>query len=59
MIVNTCEGPSQLIPLNEYDGTTVIVAVTGTLLVFTAVNEAMLPVPVDASPINGLLFVQL
>ena len=45
-------------PLAE--GVTVIVAVTGVVLLFTAVKLAMLlPVPLAARPIDVLLFVQL
>lgn len=36
-----------------------MVAVTGALVELIALNEAMLPVPVAANPIVGLLFVQL
>jgi hypothetical protein len=39
-------------------GVTVIVAVTGALVKFVAVKEAMLPVPLAAKPIEVLLFVQ-
>lgn len=39
-------------------GVTVMVAVTGTLLVFTAVKLDMFPVPLAAKPILGVLFVQ-
>lgn len=41
------------------DGVTVIVAVTGALVVFVAVKAAMLPVPLAASPIDVVLLVQL
>ncbi len=40
-------------------GVTVIVATTAVVPVFVAVKEAMLPVPLAAKPIEGLLFVQL
>ena len=47
-------------PLQPFDmGVTVMVAVTSTLDVFTAVKEAMLPAPEAASPIEGVLFIQL
>jgi hypothetical protein len=39
-------------------GVTVIVAVTGALPVFVAVNAPILPVPLAARPIEGLSFVQ-
>ena len=38
---------------------TVIVAVTGVTPVLTAANEAMLPVPLAAKPMDVVLFVQL
>ncbi len=41
------------------DRPTVIVAVTGTVPLLTAVKEDILPVPLLAKPIDGLLFVQL
>ena len=40
------------------DGVTVIVATTGTAVRFVAVNDGMFPVPLAASPIDGVLFVQ-
>ena len=42
-----------------YVGVTVMVAVTGEVLLFTAVNEAMSPLPVAAKPILGVSFTQL
>lgn len=47
--------PSQLLA----DGVTEIVAVTAVVPALTAVNDAMFPVPLAASPIPGVLFVQL
>ena len=41
------------------DGVTVTVAVTGALVVLVAARAAMLPVPLAASPIEVVLFVQL
>jgi len=41
------------------DGVTVIVAVATVVPVFTAENEAMLPVPLAARPMEVLLLVQL
>jgi hypothetical protein len=47
-------------PLQPLDmGVTVMVAVTSTFDVLTAVKEAMLPLPEAASPIEGVLFIQL
>jgi len=43
-------------PLTE--GVTVIVAVTGVVPVFVAAKEAMFPLPLAASPMDGLLLVQ-
>jgi hypothetical protein len=40
-------------------GVTVIVAITATVVVFTAVNAAILPLPLAAIPIEGVLFTQL
>ena len=40
-------------------GVTVIVAVIGDEVALVAVNEAMLPAPLAAKPIAGLLLVQL
>ncbi len=34
-------------------------AVTGSLVVFTALNELISPLPVAAMPMEGVLFVQL
>ena len=47
--------PTQLLT----DGVTIMVAVIGLLLLLTVVKEGILPVPLAASPIDGLLFVQL
>ena len=47
-------------PLPEpVDGVTVILAVTGAVPAFVALNEAIFPVPLAANPIDGVLFVQL
>ena len=53
--VKLCGVPVQ--PLAE--GVTVIVAVTGIVLLFTAVKSAMLPVPLPVRPIDVSLLVQL
>ena len=50
--------PLQL-TLLVYTGVTVIVAVTGALLVLVAVKLAILPVPLAARPMDGSLLVQL
>jgi hypothetical protein len=36
-----------------------MVAVTGAVVLFTAVNELIFPVPLAAKPIDGVLFAQL
>ena len=59
VIVNVIGVPVHVTPALVYVGVTVIVAVTGTLVRFTAMNDAILPVPVAASPMLGVLFVQL
>lgn len=41
------------------EGVTVIVAVTGTLVVLTAVNDGISPLPVAANPIDGSLLLQV
>ena len=47
-------------PLQPFDmGVTVMVAVTSAFVVLTAVKEAILPAPEAASPIEGVLFIQL
>ena len=52
--------PVQEAPLLAYTGVTVMVAVTGAVPVLTAVKEGMvLPEPLAARPMEGVLFVQL
>lgn len=48
--------PEQLTPFSAKMGVTVIVAVTGAVPEFTAVNAGMLPVPLAPSPIDVLEF---
>lgn len=58
--VNVTGVPVQMAPVvGEVVGVTVIVAVTGAVPLFTPTNEAMLPEPLAARPMAGLLFVQL
>jgi hypothetical protein len=57
IMVNVLATPTQ--PVLVTTGVTVIVAVTGALVVLTAVNTGILPVPVAAKPILGVLLVQL
>ncbi len=42
-----------------YAGVTVIVAVTGALVALVPVKDAILPEPLAAKPMLGVLFVQL
>lgn len=59
VMVNVLEVPTQLtLPLVNV-GVTVTVAVTGALLVLLAIKEAILPEPVAAKPMDGVLFTQL
>jgi hypothetical protein len=53
VIVKDWEGPAQ--PLAE--GVTVIVAVTGTLVLLMTVKALMSPLPLAARPMEGVLFV--
>jgi len=46
-------------PQPDAVGVTVMVAVIGALVVLVAVKAGILPVPLAARPIAGLLFVQL
>jgi hypothetical protein len=53
------DGPVQVTPALVKLAVTVIVAVTGALVVFIAVKLAILPLPLAANPTEGVLFVQL
>lgn len=55
VMVKFCAGPGQ--PFAK--GVTVMVAVTGALVVLIAVNDGISPVPFAARPIEGSLLVQL
>ena len=57
VIVKLVGVPSQIADPFVKRGVTVIVAVTGDVPVFTAVNAAILPVPLANNPIEGVLFV--
>jgi hypothetical protein len=59
VIVNVAGDPVQVAPPLVKEGVTVIVAVMGDELVFTAVKEGISPVPLAAKPIEVTLFVQL
>ena len=54
-MVNVSVPPEQLFA----DVVTIMVAVTGVVPVFVAVNAPIVPVPEAANPIDVLLFVQL
>ena len=58
-MVNVLDVPAQLTPPLVKVGVTVIVAVTDALVALVAVNEAILPAPLAAKPIDGAVFVQL
>ena len=58
-MVKVCAVPLQDVAPFVKVGVTVIVAVTGAVLVLVAVKAAILPVPLAASPIDVLLLVQL
>ncbi len=49
--------PVQVTVVPVYDGVTVMVAVEGVAPVFSAVNEAILPVPLAARPMEGFVLV--
>lgn len=59
VIVKVPGVPEQLTPPLVNTGVTVIVATIGALVILVAVNEAIFPVPLSASPIDGSLLVQL
>ena len=60
VIVNVIDAPVHSAPVvGEVTGVTVIVAVTGAVPLFTAVKDAISPVPLEARPMLVLLFVQL
>jgi hypothetical protein len=58
VIVNCFDVPLQLTPFRVYVGTTIMVAVTGAVPLFTGLKEFILPVPLAASPMLVVLFVQ-
>jgi hypothetical protein len=59
VMVNVLDVPTQLTPALVKVGVIVIVAVTGVLVTLVAINEAILPAPVAAKPIEGVLLTQL
>ena len=57
-MVKVFDGPLQLTPLLVNEEVTTMVATTGEIPVFIAVNDAIFPVPDAKSPIPGVSFVQ-
>jgi hypothetical protein len=55
VMVKLCAGPVQLFA----SGVTMMVAVTGALVILTAVNDGIFPVPLAAKPMETSLLVQL
>ena len=58
-MVNVLDVPTQLTLALEKVGVIVMVAVTGVLVALVATNDAILPAPVAAKPIEGVLLTQL
>ena len=58
VIVNVIGVPGQVTPLVKF-GVTVMVATCGVVPALIVMNEAILPAPAAARPIDGLLLVQL
>ena len=58
-MVNVIGVPTQATAPLVIVGVTVMVAVTGAAVALVAVKDAILPAPVAASPIDGVLFTQL
>lgn len=59
VMVNVVAVPVQVTPLLVKLGVMLIVAVTGVEPVLMAEKDKILPVPLDAKPMDGVLFVQL
>ena len=55
VMVNVLGAPGQLLAV----GVTVMVAITGEELSFTAIKDGISPVPFTGRPIDGLLFIHL
>lgn len=58
-MVNVIAVPTQLTPAFVYVGVTVMVAVTGAVVALAATNDPILPEPLAAKPMEGVLFTQL
>src|SRR5450759_4259526 len=59
VIVKVFVGPSHILPPLLKCGVTMIVAITGAVPKFIAAKEAMSPVPLANSPMDGVSFVQV
>jgi hypothetical protein len=59
VMVNVCGNPVHVTPPPVYWGVTVTVATTAVDVELAAVNEAMSPVPLAASPMEVVLFVHV
>jgi hypothetical protein len=59
VMLNVLEVPTQLTPPFINVGVTVIVAITGAVVILVAMNVGILPAPAAAKPIDGALFVQV
>ena len=57
--MNVLIGPVQFVPPLTKEGVTVMLAITGTVPLLIAVNEAISPAPFAASPMLVLLLTQL
>ena len=58
-MVNVIAVPTQLTPAFVYVGVTVMVAVIGAVVALVATKDPILPVPLAAKPIDGVLLTQL
>ena len=56
-MVKLLAAPAQLVPPLVNVGVTVMVATTGAVVVLMAANDAILPLPFDASPMLVVLLV--
>lgn len=59
VMVNDLVGPSQVIDPFSKCGVTVIVAVTGLLVLFRTRNGEMLPLPVAERPMDGVSLIHV
>jgi hypothetical protein len=59
VMVNVIDVPTQLTPAFVYVGVTTMVAVIGAVVALVATKEPILPVPLAAKPIEGVLLTQL